>query len=53
MVVYVHYFFGCRSCAKDFSKKVAALKFLPSSARESLLWIWQIHNSINKELIGT
>merc|ERR1719362_2852899 len=52
MVNYVYYFFSCRHCADNFRKKVNMMGFLPSSPRDSILWLWQIHNMANAKLKG-
>ena len=53
MVNYVHYFFSCRHCAENFRLKVETLGgFLPNTPRDSILWLWQIHNMANVKLRG-
>ena len=52
MVNYVYYFFSCRHCADNFRKKVNRLGFLPVNPRDSILWLWQIHNMANAKLKG-
>jgi thiol oxidase len=53
MVNYIYYFFSCRHCADNFSVKVNSLGFLPSTPRDSILWLWQIHNLANAKLKGS
>ncbi len=53
MVGYVHHFFSCRHCAKNFALKVQTLGFLPATPKDSMLWLWQIHNMANEKLKGT
>ena len=53
MVNYIYYFFSCRHCAENFRHKVNSLGFLPATSRDSILWLWQIHNMANKNLKGT
>lgn len=52
MVNYIYYFFSCRHCADNFRTKVAKMGFLPSNPRDSILWLWQIHNMANVLLKG-
>lgn len=52
MVNYIYYFFSCRHCADNFRTKVNKLGFLPSNPRDSVLWLWQIHNMANVLLAG-
>ena len=52
MVNYVYYFFSCRHCADNFRRKVNIMGFLPSNPRDSILWLWQIHNMANVKLKG-
>ena len=52
MVNYIYYFFSCRHCADNFRQKVNTLGFLPSNPRDSVIWLWQIHNMANKKLRG-
>ncbi len=52
MVNYIYYFFSCRHCANNFSNKVNALGFLPSTPQDSIMWLWQIHNMANMLLKG-
>ena len=52
MIDYVYYFFTCRHCAENFRNKVHNLGFLPSNNRDSILWLWQIHNMANVKLQG-
>ena len=52
MINYIYYFFTCRHCAENFSKKVQSMGFLPSTPRDSILWLWQIHNMANIKLKG-
>ena len=52
MVGYVHHFFSCRHCADNFKHKVNSLGFLPVTPRDSIVWLWQIHNKANALLKG-
>ena len=52
MIDYVFYFFSCRHCAENFRTKVHSMGFLPSTPRDSILWLWQIHNMANMKLRG-
>ena len=52
MIDYVFYFFSCRHCAENFRTKVHSMGFLPSTPRDSILWLWQIHNMANIKLRG-
>ena len=52
MVGYIHHFFSCRHCAANFKMKVQTLGFLPNTRKDSILWLWQVHNMANEKLKG-
>ncbi|XP_038045345.1 sulfhydryl oxidase 1-like [Patiria miniata] len=49
---YIHYFFGCRACSENFAKESVHLESSVSTLDDSVLWLWQVHNSVNKRLAG-
>lgn len=54
IVDYVQNFFQCRHCASNFKMKVRSIRqgILPISAKDTMLWLWQIHNMANTKLAG-
>jgi thiol oxidase len=54
IVDYVQNFFQCRHCAKNFQMKVRSIKqgALPEKAKDTMMWLWQIHNMANIKLTG-
>merc|ERR1712080_557990 len=52
MIGYIAQFFSCRDCALHFSNHVSSLGFLPTTADQSILWLWTIHNKANSALSG-
>ena len=54
IVDYVQNFFQCRHCATNFQMKVRSIRqgILPISAKDTMLWLWQIHNMANVKLSG-
>lgn len=52
MIGYIAQFFSCRECAQHFSSHVSSLGFLPTTADQSIIWLWTIHNKANLALAG-
>ena len=47
---YILNFFGCRKCRENFKKEIKNTPFKPTNRYSPLLWLWQIHNNVNKRL---
>ena len=54
IVDYIQNFFQCRHCAKNFQHKVRSIKqgVLPVKSKDTMMWLWQIHNMANVKLAG-
>ena len=54
IVDYIENFFQCRHCAKNFQMKVRSIQYgtLPVKAKDTMTWLWQIHNMANVKLAG-
>lgn len=53
IVSIVTHFFGCSECVENFKKEIVT--FSPSSItdkKSGILWLWTLHNSVNKRLSG-
>ncbi|KYB26007.1 Sulfhydryl oxidase 1-like Protein [Tribolium castaneum] len=50
---YVKHFFSCSHCSEHFQKMAAERNLTSvSSLEESVLWLWEAHNVVNKRLKG-
>ncbi|CAF4990604.1 unnamed protein product, partial [Rotaria sp. Silwood1] len=50
---YIKHFFGCRQCSINFMKETINITQLNSqNKREAIIYLWKIHNSVNKRLRG-
>ena len=45
---YVHTFFGCIECRNHFYKITRGLEFQVRTRRDAVLYLWHIHNSVNR-----
>ena len=45
-------FFGCAECAKNFRKEIKHLKTSVVTNDDAILYLWEVHNSVNKRLHG-
>ena len=50
---YLTYFFGCRMCSDNFDKESVNLESSVGTLDESVIWLWQTHNRVNKRLART
>ncbi|XP_033643196.1 sulfhydryl oxidase 1-like isoform X1 [Asterias rubens] len=49
---YMKYFFGCRECSENFAEESISLDSSVVSLDDSILWLWETHNRVNKRLAG-
>lgn len=50
---YVTHFFGCTECSKHFQGMASETMFSEVTSHEqSVLWLWEAHNKVNKRLAG-
>lgn len=50
---YVTHFFGCAECSKHFQGMASETMFSEvTSHKQSVLWLWEGHNKVNKRLTG-
>lgn len=49
---YIMTFFGCTDCAHNFAKESDGLDDSLTGLTSSVIWLWKIHNSVNKRLAG-
>ncbi|XP_026287311.1 sulfhydryl oxidase 2 isoform X2 [Frankliniella occidentalis] len=50
---YVTHFFGCSECSKHFQEMASETMFSDvTSHKDSVLWLWEAHNTVNKRLAG-
>ena len=49
---YIHYFFGCNECSRNFQKMASMMLSEISSHEGSVIWLWKAHNRVNKRLSG-
>ena len=50
---YVLSFFGCRECRNHFKKELKKIPFqITDSDYDAILWLWKIHNEVNKRFVG-
>jgi thiol oxidase len=50
---YVINFFGCTDCVKNFKDEIKEFPFEDlKTSEEQVLWLWELHNSVNKRLAG-
>lgn len=52
MTGYVKNFFGCTNCADHFVEMSKTIQGNVTTLRESVLWLWKAHNSVNNRLAG-
>ncbi|OQV18891.1 Sulfhydryl oxidase 2 [Hypsibius exemplaris] len=51
---YVKNFFSCQECSANFMRDATDLKAQTAtlSNRDAVLWLWRMHNSVNRRLAG-
>ncbi|XP_052821539.1 sulfhydryl oxidase 1 [Octopus bimaculoides] len=47
---YVSKFFGCEECSRNFQKMSQNISSVIHSHEDSVLWLWEAHNKVNKRL---
>ena len=54
MYGYITNFFGCLECRENFKKEVLDLPYKYTEKKEdAILWLWKMHNKVNKRYIVT
>ena len=49
---YIRYFMGCAECASHFARESKNLEQEVYTARDNILWLWNVHNRVNQRLHG-
>ena len=49
---FIVHFFGCADCAKNFQKEIQHLQTAVTSNDDAILYLWEVHNSVNERLHG-
>ncbi|PAA81219.1 hypothetical protein BOX15_Mlig027511g2 [Macrostomum lignano] len=44
--------FSCSRCGRNFARESVDLPAEPMPARQELLWLWRLHNRVNRRLAG-
>ncbi|KAG8328765.1 flavin-linked sulfhydryl oxidase activity protein [Homalodisca vitripennis] len=52
MEAYIKNFFTCSECAGHFTEMAKTIRGNVSTHTDSVIWLWQAHNNVNKRLAG-